>query len=206
MLRKYHSPLFAFSTIALGLLPCIGHADTADGAAGFFVNGNFGQASLDKGLYNDTDTGYQVGVGYRWASNPRVAFGVEGGYVDLGTFGLDAHKLPAQAVSSLPKARISGWTAGANARVAFQPNWYVSARAGLFHANAKGAYLSTIGAGQYASGDDTSTEYYVGAGIGYNINDRLSIGFNIDYYKASVLLGPSLDSILSSVSAEYRFP
>ena len=57
----------ALATASLTAVPAISHAADNNGAGGFFVNGNVGQSNLDKGIYDDTDTGYGVNLGYRWA-------------------------------------------------------------------------------------------------------------------------------------------
>ena len=184
----------ALATAGLAVVPAISHADT-NGNGGFFVNGNVGQSNLSKGAYDDNDTGAGVNLGYRWAINPNVALGVEGGYTDLGKF--DAKN----GAANLPGAEISGWTAGVNGHFNLTPEWYVSGRTGLFRGDTKGAYLAGT-TPVYV--DDTSTKYYAGAGFGYDFSNNLSVGLNYDYYKTDKS-GLSLDPSLVSVSAEYRF-
>ncbi len=125
----------ALASASLTVVPALGHAaDNGNGAGGFFVNGNVGQSNLDKGIYNDNDTGYGVNLGYRWAINPNVALGVEGGYTDLGKFGTkDAFN-----GLGLGQASVKGWTAGVNGHFNLTPEWYLSGRAGLFRADVKG--------------------------------------------------------------------
>jgi OOP family OmpA-OmpF porin/outer membrane immunogenic protein len=178
-------------------LPAISHADSGDnGAGGFFINGNVGQSDLDKGAYNDKDTGYGANVGYRWAINPSVALGVEGGYTELGSFS------PVSTVSNgFPDAKIHGWTAGVNGHFNISPNWYVSARGGLFRADVKGGYFNSFAP---VVVDDTSNKYYAGAGFGYDFSRNVSVGLNYDYYKVDTD-GLKLDPHLISVSGEYRF-
>jgi OOP family OmpA-OmpF porin/outer membrane immunogenic protein len=188
--------LFALALSAAGLAAAPLQSHAADnGNGGFFVNGNIGQSNLSKGVYDDNDTAYGVNLGYRWAINPNVALGVEGGYTDLGKF--DAKN----SAASLPGAEVSGWTAGVNGHFNLTPEWYVSGRTGLFRADTKGAYLAGP-TPVYV--DDTSTKYYAGAGFGYDFSNNLSVGLNYDYYKTDKN-GLSLDPSLLSVSAEYRF-
>src|SRR3569623_958113 len=81
--RIMRSTVIAIALAAAGLaiLPAVSRADDASGTnGGFFVNGNIGRSNLDKGPYDDNDTGYAGNIGYRWALNPNVALGVEGGY------------------------------------------------------------------------------------------------------------------------------
>jgi len=176
-------------------------ADNGNGAGGFFVNGNIGQSNLSKGIYDDNDTGYGVNLGYRWALNPNVALGVEGGYTDLGKFGTKN----AYSSLGLPSASVKGWTAGVNGHFNVTPEWYLSGRAGLFRADVKGAIpVTTPSSTGYALVDDTSTKYYAGAGVGYDFSNNISVGLNYDYYKADKN-GVKFDPNLVSVSAEYRF-
>src|SRR5262249_39906789 len=122
---------------------------------------------------------------------------VEGGYTDLGKFSVK----DSLSGSGLPNAKVAGWTLGVNGHFNINPNWYVSARGGLFRADIKGSYLA--GATPVYV-DDTSTKYYAGAGFGYDFSNNLSVGVNYDYYKANKD-GLNLDPNLVSVSAEYRF-
>jgi len=190
------STLFAIALVAASVVPAVSHADT-NGNGGFFVNGNVGQSNLSKGVYDDSDTGYGVNLGYRWAINPNVALGVEGGYTDLGKF---ATKDSFNSLG-LPGAEVSGWNAGVNGHFNISPNWYVSARGGLFRGDVKGAYLAGT-TPVYV--DDTSTKYYAGAGFGYDFSNNFSVGLNYDYFKVNKQ-GLNLDPNLMSVSAEYRF-
>ncbi len=187
----------ALSAAGLAMAPAISHAD--DGSnGGFFVNGNVGQSNLDRGAYNDSDTGYGANVGYRWAFSPSVALGVEGGYTKLGSFN------PKSEFSGLGlnNAQIQGWNAGVNGHFNLSPNWYVSARTGLFRGDLKGDFIDASGTPNYVN--DTSNKYYAGAGFGYDFSNNLSVGLNYDYYKADKD-GLNFNPDLVSVSAEYRF-
>ena len=189
----------ALATAGLSAVPALSHADDANGTnGGFFVNGNVGRSNLDKGVYNDDDTGYGANIGYRWALNPNVALGIEGGYTDLGKFD------PRSSVDGLGtgRASVKGWTAGVNGHFNITPQWYLSGRAGLFRADIKGGYLDATGTA--VNIDDTSDKYYAGAGFGYDFSNNFSVGLNYDYYKANTA-GLKLDPNLVSVSAEVRF-
>ncbi len=178
-------------TAGLAALPLASQA--AEG--GMFINGNVGQASIDKGGYNNDDTGWGANLGYRWAVAPNFLIGVEGGYVDLGSID------PRRGYSDLGKAELSGWTLGANAHWNLTDNWYVSGRGGFFRGDLTGGYAVGPVAVRV---DDTSNKWYAGAGFGYDFNNNVSVGLNYDYYKAEKN-GLKLDSDLVSVSAEYRF-
>ena len=181
-------------------LPAISRADSGDnGAGGFFINGNVGQSDLDKGFYNDKDTGYGANVGYRWAFSPNVAIGVEGGYTKLGSFDPNQH---GDLGAVFPQAKVEGWNLGLNGHFNLSPNWYVSARGGYFRADVKGAIFEGPSSTELV--DETSNKYYAGAGFGYDFSRNISVGLNYDYYKANTS-GLNLDPHLISVSGEYRF-
>lgn len=184
----------ALATAGLFAMPSAGFADDGNNG-GAFINGGIGQSNLDKGAYNDNDTGYNVNIGYRWAINPSVALGVEGGYTDIGSFG------PKGAYAGFPNAKFDGWTAGVNGHFNVTPQWYVSGRAGLFRADVKGAIADTT---PTVAVDDTSTKYYAGAGFGYDFSNNVSVGLNYDYYKVNKS-GFNTNPDLVSVNAEYRF-
>ncbi len=191
----------ALASAGLVAVSSAAHAQGQD-KGGFFVNGNAGQANLDRGVYDDDDTGYGVNLGYRWALNPNVALGVEGGYTDLGTFSPKSG-----AVGALPsgeflrKAELKGWNAGVNGHFNVTDNWYLSGRTGIFRADAKGDYLV---AGLPVSGDDKKNSWYAGAGFGYDFSNNFSVGLNYDYYKVDKNR-LDLKTDLVSVSAEARF-
>src|SRR6185312_3538405 len=128
------SSLFAIALIAAAATAPAFAADNSAGNGGFFVNGNVGQSNLSKGAYDDNDTGYGANVGYRWAINPSVALGVEGGYTKLGSFdpkgGLNG--------VGLDRAQVKGWNLGVNGHFNLSPNWYVSARGGFFRGDVRG--------------------------------------------------------------------
>jgi opacity protein-like surface antigen len=185
----------ALATAGLTAIPLTSHA--AD-QSGFFINGNVGESNVNKGVYDDSDTGFGGNVGYRWAVAPNVLLGVEGGYTDLGNF---ATKSRFDGLG-LRDADLKGWNLGINGHFNVTDNWYVSGRTGWFRGDIKGAYLDT--AGIPVNVDDTSNKWYAGAGFGYDFNNNLSVGLNYDYYKADKT-NLNLNADLVSVSAEYRF-
>lgn len=192
--------LLAIALASTGMItvPVLSHAADNDNG-GFFINGNVGQSNLDKGAYNDSDTGYGANIGYRWALSPSVALGVEGGYTKLGSFDPKS----SFDVPGLSRAEVEGLTAGVNGHFNINPNWYVSAHGGLFRGDLKGSYVVAASTPP-VNVDDTSTKYYAGAGFGYDFSNNLSVGLNYDYFKTDKS-GLSLDPSLVSVSAEYRF-
>ena len=199
MNKKVLALALAASAVAL---PVLSMAQSADqGAGGFFINGQVGRSDLDKGFYNDKDTGYGANVGYRWAFTPNVAIGVEGGYTRLGSFD-PKNGAVLDLGAPIPQAKVQGWNLGLNGHFNLNPNWYISARGGLFRADVKGQTFEGPVSTTYV--DDTSNKYYAGAGFGYDFNRNVSLGLNYDYYKVDTK-GLNLDPHLISVSGEYRF-
>lgn len=194
--------LIAIAIAAAGLtaLPATSHA--AEDKAGFFINGNIGQSTIDKGVYDDNDTAYGINAGYRWSLAPNFALGIEGGYTDLGKWSPKSSASAALPTGEfLTDAELSGWTAGVNAHLNLTDNWYLSGRTGLFRADIKGDQLI---AGLPVHTDDTTNNWYAGAGVGYDFSNNFSLGLNYDYYKADKN-GLKFDPSLVSVSAEVRF-
>ena len=181
-------------------LPVLSMAQSADqGAGGVFINGQVGRSELDKGIYDDHDTGYGGNVGYRWAFSPNVAIGVEGGYTKLGSFD---PKNVGDLAGPLGRADVKGWNLGVNGHFNLTPNWYISARGGYFRGDVQGTYFADPATPVRV--DSTSNKYYAGAGFGYDFSRNVSVGLNYDYYKVDKD-GLKFDPNLISVSGEYRF-
>ncbi|HEV2538407.1 MAG TPA: porin family protein [Frateuria sp.] len=189
----------AFASAGLLAVPAAFAQNAPTHNDGWFVNGNVGRASIDKGPYNDHDTGYAIGGGYRWAFTPSVALGVEAGYNDLGNIHVK-NVFNSNDVVEQGRSKLHGWTAGVNGHFNLAPNWYVSARTGLY--SWKGHGLSNDVNPIRKSLDDTS--WYAGAGVGYDFSNNVSLGLNYDHYDASKN-NVNLDTNMVSVSAEYRF-
>jgi OOP family OmpA-OmpF porin/outer membrane immunogenic protein len=169
------------------------------GHGGWFVNGNVGQTSVNKGPYDGHDTGYAINGGYRWAVSPYAALGVEAGYNDLGNIKLK-NAFNSDPVVADQKSELHGWTAGANGHFNINPNWYASARAGIYQW--KGHGMSNDANPLRRSLD--KTDWYSGVGFGYDFDTNWSVGLNYDYYHAKKD-NVDLSTDMMSVSAEYRF-
>jgi OOP family OmpA-OmpF porin/outer membrane immunogenic protein len=186
--------LIAIALATAGFV-AVSTAHAADNHNGFFINGNVGQSTVDDGPYDDDDTAFGANLGYRWAVSPNVLLGVEGGYVDLGKVS------PKSASVGLGNAEVDGWTLGVNGHFNVADNWYLSGRAGLFRADLKGGYFN---GDVPVLVDDSSNDWYAGAGFGYDFSNNFSLGLNYDYYrveKASLKLDPGV----LSVGGEFRF-
>ncbi len=192
--------LLTLAFVSAGLLG--GTAAMAQNAPhndGWFINGNVGRVAVDKGPYNDHDTGYALSGGYRWAINPSVALGVEAGYNTLGN--MDVRKAYTDGnPANDDRSSLHGWTAGVNGHFNLTPNWYVSAHTGLYRWSGDG--LTKDANPVRKSTNDTS--WYAGAGVGYDFSNNFSLGVNYDYYDASKK-HLDLNSDMVSVNVEYRF-
>lgn len=191
------------SMLALALIACAFAVPTltqaADYSSGAFINGQAGQSKL-KGVNasDDTDTGFAINGGYRWAVTPTVLLGVEGGYVDLGKF---TDKIPGASA----EFKLSGWNLGVNGKFAIADQWYFSARAGFFNGHRKLSGTVDTGAGVISvSESNNKNKYYGGVGFGYDFSNNVSVGLNYDRFWAN---DSDIDAKgdLLSVSAEYRF-
>ena len=174
--------------------------DTGNSAGnGFYLNGNVGHSQVISGPNNGSDTGYAINGGYRWALSPQFALGAEVGYNDLGNVQIK-NVFNNQPVVANQKSSLHGWTAGASAHYNFNPNWYVSGRAGVYAWKGEGE--SSDNFPLFARHSDTG--YYGGVGFGYDINRNFGLGLAYDYYHADKN-DLNLSTNLYSVNAEYRF-
>lgn len=189
------APLAAALAAAFAMLSTPSQA--AD-PGGFFLNGRVGRSALSKGRLDDSDTGYALNFGYRWVVAPNASIGVETGYADFGDFSLN------RQIGSA-KVSIWSWNLGANGRFNLDDRWYLAGRFGLLRANTE--FDNT-----FFRVEDERNKWYAGLGVGYDVNDRISLGLNYDYYKADLRYAKfgfrgstSYSPELVSLSGEYRF-
>ena len=97
------------------------------------------------------------------------------------------------------KSELHGWTAGLNGHFNLSPNWYLSARTGIYGWKGKG--LSNDNNPVRKGLDDTN--WYAGGGVGYDFSSNVSVGLNYDYFDAQKK-NVDLSTDMVSVSAEYR--
>lgn len=191
-----HSFLTASLGAALAACSFVAHAGDAD-PDHMFVNVGAGVTHSNvSGLTDKNSWGYGLNFGYRW----QDTWGVEAGYVDLGKPQVKAFYYGQPFKLDL---NVSGWTLGANGRWTFGGNWHASARLGAFFSKTK------VTAGGYFTGEDsdTDTNLYVGAGIGYDFSPNLSLGLNIDHYRAKAkhIIDGTNSPYMASATLEYRF-
>ena len=194
--------VLTISATIMIVAPTISRA--ADGKSGFFVNANIGQSDLKGNGYSldDSDTGYSINTGYRWAISPAFAFGVEGGYTDPGNFKLESVFAPEPPATMLVgKAKLDGVNLGVNAHWNLSDTWYLSGRAGLFSADVKIEYPASP---VPMRASDRSNDLYAGVGVGYDFSERFGLGLNYDRYDVD-MQGVNLDTGRLSMGGEFRF-
>ncbi|WP_329742446.1 porin family protein [Dyella sp. A6] len=189
----------ALATTGLLAVPAVFAQSMPTDNGGWFVNGNVGRTYINHGPYDGHDTGYGLNGGYRWSMSPTVALGVEAGYNDLGN--IHARNIfNGQPVVNRDKTQLHGWTAGVNGHFNISPNWYVSARTGIYGWRGHGMSNDALPAVQHLS----DTSWYAGAGFGYDFSNNISLGLNYDHYDANKH-NVDLSTNMISVGAEYRF-
>ncbi|MBU6249025.1 MAG: outer membrane beta-barrel protein [Xanthomonadaceae bacterium] len=155
-------------------LACLSSSSLAASPSGrFFLDGAVGRATWHDGDFNagNTHTAAAWRVGYAW-NRDRVSYGLEAGYVDLGTargrddFGATPLDLSAGA---------TGVLAGVNVAYRFARRLSVHARLGWMHDRLD---VRSGGYRERFSGDGG----YVGIGAGYRISKHLGVGLAYDRY------------------------
>ena len=175
------------TALALTIAAAAAYSSSAR-ADGFFVDGRFGRSDFDS---SGKDTALGINGGYRWG-----AFGLEGGYIDLGSSDAGAGRSNMGAYSGID---LKGWTAGVNGHFNLNPNWYLSARAGVFHWKADVDLANTANNAKFNGND-----WYAGVGVGYDFSERFGVGLNYDRYRAGKN-GFDFGADTVSVNTEFRF-
>jgi OOP family OmpA-OmpF porin/outer membrane immunogenic protein len=189
--------------VALASAATLVHAGD-EGDSRFFVNANAGgtHSFLDN-LTTKNDVGYAISGGYRW----QDTWGFEVGYVDLGK--TKANNIYTGDYYGLYNIdlKVRGATVGANFKFDFARNWYITAHGGAFISQSKfheqNVYLENVSARDEAH----NVNAYAGAGIGYNINEHVGIGLNVDSYlaRARGFIRGTNSIVMYTGSVEVRF-
>jgi OOP family OmpA-OmpF porin len=182
--------LIAAALAVTAVLPFAAQADASSQTNDFFVAGNLGQSNARDGLVTHKTSVFQnVRFGWRW----NGIVGAEVGYAYLGRAKLESAY---DALSIKNQAA----TVGVTAKYDFVPNWYVTGHAG---------YARMRTTGTWTAGDNTTTSrdwnngWYAGAGVGYNLSSKASLGLNYDNYHVKAYSKGNIAAY--SVSYEYRF-
>ncbi|HEX7341889.1 MAG TPA: porin family protein [Rhodanobacteraceae bacterium] len=193
--------LVAAALAAAGMvaIPAFAQSVPTPDHSGWYVNGQVGSTHMNSHIYTGHDTGYQLTGGYRWALGSSALLGVEGGYNDLGNIKV-SNAFTGKDVFNRSQSALHGWLLGANGHFNITPNWFVSARAGLYQW--KGHGISNNSNPLRRSLDKTS--WYSGVGFGYDFSNNMSVSLHYDYYHAEKD-HIDLSTNFVSVGAEYRF-
>ncbi|HEX5304617.1 MAG TPA: outer membrane beta-barrel protein [Dyella sp.] len=200
-MKKY----FAALAILGAGVACAPAAQAKD-LTGWFVNGAAGRVNYHAtiggtDLGSDHGTAGIVNFGYR-----TQFIGVEAGYTNLGHL---SGSYQQDGYGSSARLSGDGWTLGINGHFNLTPQWFISARGGLFlwklHAR-----QTDFGPGfsDTTKGSTQSTDGYAGIGTGFDIDRHWSVSANFDYYRVSK---PSdfgkldIGNRVFTVGAEYRF-
>lgn len=207
--------LTATVAVVLGSASAASFADSGN----FFVNGNLGQANwrddnaarslydyahMDRVNQDNNGIAGALRVGYRWHS--VVDYGVELGYAYLGQ---NTVHTSAGNTSGNLKQKSRGYLLGGNLNWNITDQWYVSGRAGWYRGRTvlQARNYSPDGRSAGTLRTDSSTGEYLGLGVGYNINQHISVGLNYDHFRLSTPSGSdrSTSVNMATVGGEYRF-
>lgn len=179
---------------------------------GFYAGAGIGLSSLQAALageeFDSTDFSYKVFAGFNF-DVPFVDFGVEGGYVDLGSV---SATLPSETGDLRLDYDAAGWSAFAVGAVDVGP-LAVFAKAGLIRSNidlsssADGVPVDDLGGIGDVVGDitlvgagDDSTDFAAGVGARFGIGP-IAVRGEVEYFAIE-----ALDATwLFSTSAVWRF-
>jgi opacity protein-like surface antigen len=196
----------AFALATAGFITLPASAQTAGGnyqpsqpvgSSNWFIRGGVGEGHMADAPYGNHPTSYDLSGGYRVKVGPDLGFGIELGYNHMGT---TQWKVGNPSAPFTKRQDMHGWTAGFNGRINLWQGLYWSGRAGAYAWEAHG-YND-----QFDRKHQSGTSWYVGTGVGYDFNERFSLGLAYDYYKADMSRDYGVRSTDSlSVSAEYRF-
>lgn len=194
--------ILAVAVAAFGLVAVPTLSQAAD--PGFFLNGAIGRSTYDQHVFDDDDTGYKANLGYRWAVAPNALIGIEGGYTDMGKFTSDP-LMTADGGTTTARARIKGWTLGANGHFNITPEWYIGTRLGWTRSSLSGRIEGAPSDDWDVIRDNLKSDgWYAGVGFGYDFASNMSIGLDYDRYEAKKH-GFKGTTDLVSISAEVRF-
>lgn len=232
------------ATFALSAMTGACFADQAGSAAdsgasanqldNFFVDGNIGKseyrgatASGSPNYHSPLDPNGNVfeniRFGWRWDDvvGPEIGFANIGKGKHVRTYGEDVINGAPYRFESIYALQVQALTVGLNGRYEFYPRWFLTAHAGWLRSYTTASYLEPIYTCAIACVENTSYSnksygngWYAGAGVGYDLTNRLGISLNYDDYNVkynaeSLSSLPAIDARRGinafSVALEYRF-
>lgn len=190
-------------TVALAFAATLAHAGD-EGDSRFFMNVNAGGThSYIDNLTSKNDVGYSVSGGYRW----QDTWGFEVGYVDLGKTKADNVYDGTYLGLYNVDLKVRGATIGANFKFDFARNWYVTAHGGAFISQSKFHEQNVFYPEVSGRAEAHNVNAYGGVGIGYNINEHVGVGLNVDSYlaRAKGFIHGTDTIVMYTGSVEVRF-
>ncbi len=186
--------------------------------SGWYVGGNVGQskakiddARITSGLLgggftttsmtdDNRDTGYKLFGGYQFNKN----FAIEGGYVNLGSFGFTSTTVPAGSLHG--NIKLEGVNLDLVGILPITERFSAFGRVGLFYADAKDTFNGT-GLVNVTTPNPSKSDvnYKAGLGLQYAFNDSLGMRLEAERYRVNDAVGNRGDIDLLSVGLVYRF-
>lgn len=163
------------------------------------VNSQLGGGySLSTLNHDDRDTGYKLFGGYQFSRN----FAVEGGYFNLGSFGISGSTVPAATFSGTTK--VKGLNLDLVGSFPVTDRFSVLGRIGANYADVADSFSSSAPlADPNPSKRDTNLK--VGVGLQYAFTEALSMRAEIERYRISEPTGGKGDIDMVSLGLIYRF-
>lgn len=151
---------------------------------GFYLGGSIGntQFDIDTGplvaagatsvTTDDSDTGWKIYGGYQFHRN----WGVEVGYVDLGSVGITGR---VGAVPFTGNADVTAWTLALVGTLPINQSFDIFGKVGLYRWKNK---ASVSAAGIAAAADDNGTDGMVGIGLRYNFTKNFGVQVEAEHF------------------------
>ena len=149
---------------------------------------------------DERDTGYKLYGGYRLHRN----FAIEGGYFNLGKFGFTANTVPLGTLRG--DIKLQGLNLDAVAILPITERFSAFGRLGLNYAQARDSFAGT-GAVTVLNPNPSKrdTNYKFGAGLQYDLTERLGMRLEAERYRINDAVGNKGDINLFSIGLLYRF-
>ena len=181
--------LVAVNLAMLGF--ALAHSSAAVAEEGFFVGGAFGNGYLDETIdgnrINSDSFVYRIYGGYGFTRH----FGVEIGYLDLGTF---RETFDVGGTSVPVSASASGFTLAAIGSLPLSERFSVIGRLGYYFHDGESSAAGVV--------EDSPSDQspFVGIGLGYDISEILEINLAYDLIKTD-----DADPTLATLGLTLRF-
>ncbi|APG03989.1 hypothetical protein BJI69_08835 [Luteibacter rhizovicinus DSM 16549] len=206
-----------FATAVALSLSLVSVAATAS-SSGAFVRFEGARANYDiDSAQHDGKSARAFGVtaGYRWQLSKPLAFGIEAGYMNLGTVKdqfdgvLYKDNGSRQAVTIRSELGTRSFLFGPTVRWNMSPAWSLTGRLGIAHARTR--VVDRIDAGGTSRSHRNTlvrNTAYAGVGVGYAVTSNIDLGLNVTHYSASgrgYSVNEDVNTNVVGASVEVRF-